>query len=34
MNESQTGEKLSGFQRQLAIYYSAFSELTWQVVYI
>ncbi|MDF9910110.1 hypothetical protein ABIC12_000687 [Pantoea agglomerans] len=34
MNESQTGEKLSGFQRQLAIYYSAFSEFTRQEVYI
>jgi hypothetical protein len=34
MNESQTGEKQSGFQRQLAIYYLAFSEFTRQVVYI
>lgn len=34
MNESQPGEKISGFQIQLAIYYLAFSEFTWQVVYI
>jgi len=34
MNESQPGEKQSGFQRQLAIYYLVFSEFTWQAVYI